>query len=68
MQHNFQPLSLESFNVRERHELFDEDSRYRRELIRIGTEHQEKVAAIKATYNDARNDYLVARLQERDAA
>lgn len=59
----FQPTSLESFNVRERHELFDEDSRHRAALIRIGTEHQERVEAIKARFDKARREYLVASLE-----
>ncbi|KKC25808.1 hypothetical protein [Sphingomonas sp. SRS2] len=59
----FPPTSVDSFNVRERHELFDEDSRFRRELIRIGTEHEERVAEIKARFHADRSAFAVAKLE-----
>ena len=60
----YPPQSVESFNVRERHELFDEDSRYRRELIRISTEHAERVAEIKARYHRDLTAFVVAKLEQ----
>lgn len=62
------PVTMESINVRERHAIWDEESRYRSELLRMSTIHTEKMEAIKAAFHDQRNKLIAANFAKRDAA